>query len=97
MGKVLSPAELRSIIVPLLSRHGLDRAFLFGSYARGEATERSDIDLLVDLGGRPARLSVYALGEDVREVTGKRVDVFELSELSDGPFKNAVLSEAIAL
>ena len=97
MNEPLSKSDLREIVLPLLRRHGLKAALLFGSYARGEATANSDIDLLVERGDSARPLSVYALGEDVREATGKRVDVFDITELSEGPFKKTVLSEAVAL
>lgn len=97
MGGILTRDELSSIVTPLLERYGLQGAFVFGSYARGEATSSSDIDLLIDGGPHFKPLSIYALGEHVRESTGKDVDVFELSELSDGPFKRTVLDEAVAL
>ena len=95
MGDILTYGEISAIVRPLLVQYGLRGASVFGSYARGEATSSSDIDLLIDGGPRP--LSIYALGERVRESTGKDVDVFELSELDDGPFKDTVLDEAVAL
>ena len=85
---------LCGIIAPLVRKHGLRAAFLFGSYARGEARPGSDIDLLVDGGASFRPLSVYALGEDVRDATGKDVDV---SELEEGPFRSRVLKEAVEL
>ena len=97
MASTLSIDDLRSVVLPLLKQYGLKRAFLFGSYARGEASDNSDIDLIVERGADSRRLSVYALGEDVREATGKRVDIFDMSELNEGPFKSAVTNEAIAL
>ncbi|MDN0069813.1 nucleotidyltransferase family protein [Collinsella ihumii] len=48
MDKVLTPHELSEIITPLLKHYGLKSALLFGSYARGEATPESDIDLIID-------------------------------------------------
>ena len=80
-----------------MEARGLRRALLFGSYARGEAGPDSDIDLIVDGGEGFRPLSVYALGEDVREATGKRVDVFELSEIGEGRFRDSALGEAVAL
>ena len=72
-------------------------ASLFGSYARGEADESSGIDLLL-VGSRGFRpLNVFGVAENLHRVSGKAVDVYELSELDDGPFKNAVLAEAVAL
>lgn len=97
MGSVLTTDELRGIVAPLLRAHGLRSAMLFGSYARGSAREDSDIDIVVDGGPSFRPLSVYALGEDLREATGKRVDVFEASELDDGPFRDRVMSEAVPL
>ena len=48
--QIYSVGDLRAIIAPIAARHGVDRVYLFGSYARGEATENSDVDLRVDKG-----------------------------------------------
>ncbi len=82
---------------PLIGRHGFRSALLFGSYARGEAGPGSDVDILVDAGESFRPLSVYALGEELREATGKSVDVFELSELDEGPFRERAIGKAIRL
>lgn len=97
MSAVLTIPEIRDLVSPLLRKYRLGAAYLFGSYARGEANASSDIDLVVDKGPEGRPLHVYALGEDLRDATGKRVDVFELSELEDGPFKQAVLTDGLAL
>lgn len=97
MSAVLTIPEIRDLVSPLLRKYRLGTAYLFGSYARGEANASSDIDLVVDKGPEGRSLHVYALGEDLRDATGKRVDVFELSELEDGPFKQAVLTDGLAL
>lgn len=97
MADVLTLEDIRSVVLPLIKRYGLRSARVFGSYARGEATQGSDIDLLLDGGPSFSPLSIYAVGEHVRESTGKDVDVFEVSELNDGPFKQTVLREAIVL
>jgi predicted nucleotidyltransferase len=41
--------KIRSAIGDIASEYGIGRAFVFGSYARGEQTDTSDIDLLVEL------------------------------------------------
>ena len=46
--KVYSIGEIRSIVAPIAQRHGVQKVYLFGSYARGEATPYSDVDLCVD-------------------------------------------------
>lgn len=96
-GKVYTTDELRGFVRPLISRYGLGAALLFGSYAREEADSASDIDILVEGGPTFRALDVYAFGEDLRSVTGKDVDVFEQSELNAGPFRDAVLREAVRL
>lgn len=85
------------MIKPLLKQYGLQSASLFGSYARGEADESSDIDVVV-YGGEGFRpLNVFGFAEDLRRSSGKSVDAFEICELDEGPFRDAVLSEAIAV
>lgn len=48
--QIYSVGDLRAIIAPIAARHGVERIYLFGSYARGEATKNSDVDLRVDKG-----------------------------------------------
>ena len=40
--QIYSVGDLRAIIAPIAARHGVERIYLFGSYARGEATKNSD-------------------------------------------------------
>ncbi|MEE1157848.1 MAG: nucleotidyltransferase domain-containing protein [Atopobiaceae bacterium] len=94
--KVFTLDELRAIIRPLVERFGMRSASIFGSYARGEAVGMSDIDMLVDRGDARA-LSVFGIAEAVSEATGKEVDVFDVSQLLPGPFRDEVLSEAVAI
>ena len=42
--------ELRHIIAPVASRHGVESVHLFGSYSTGKATDQSDVDLLISKG-----------------------------------------------
>lgn len=43
--------QLRQIVAPIVQKYRIPALYLFGSYARGEATETSDIDFLVDTTG----------------------------------------------
>ena len=85
------------MVIPLLEKYDMRSASLFGSYARNEADENSDIDLLLEgnPGFRP--LNVFGVAEDLFRLPGKRVDVFEISELDEGEFRDRVLREAIRL
>ena len=42
--------EIKNIIAPIAERHGVAKVSIFGSYARGTASEDSDVDLLIDKG-----------------------------------------------
>lgn len=93
---VFSIDQLRSIIVPYALERGFASASIFGSYARSAADGDSDIDVLVDKGS--ARyLAVCGLADHIYQCTGKMADVFDVTELKPGPFRDAVLSEAVAL
>ena len=83
--------ELRPILAPILSRYGMASAYLFGSYARGQADANSDIDVI--LFGKPEfrALDVFGVAEELHRRTGKKVDVYEQSELEPGPFRDSIM------
>ena len=81
---VLTIEMIKDVIAPIAAKYGVESIYVFGSYARGEATIDSDIDFLV-FGGKGFKLSmVYALAEEIREAFGKDVDVFEINEINVG-------------
>jgi uncharacterized protein len=65
----------RSDILRVAEQHGASNVRLFGSIARGEADESSDIDLLVDLEPGRSLLDHAALILDLEELLGRKVDV----------------------
>ena len=69
---------------------------LYGSYARGEANESSDLDFLV-FGWDGFKLTmIFSLAEDLREVLKKDVDVFEINEINENSdFYKAVMKERL--
>ena len=79
MDKVYTIPELKTILSPVFAEHGVKRAVLFGSYAKGMATPRSDVDLLVDSGLRG--LAFFGLLEDVSEALDTPVDLIDTSQV----------------
>ena len=79
---VYTARELRDILLPVFDRYGVRRAVLFGSYGKGTATERSDVDLMVDSGLRGLRF--VGLLEDIRCTVGKDVDLFDVTHIESG-------------
>lgn len=67
MGKLYTIDEIREKVKPVAERYGIEKVLLFGSYARGEATENSDVDLFISyqrLSGMFAIGGVYSDFED---------------------------------
>ena len=67
--------ELREQVAQTMSRRGVVRAGVFGSVARGEATDQSDIDFLVEFEKGRTLLDLSGLRLDLIEVLGREVDV----------------------
>lgn len=68
-------ASKRDEVLRVAQRYGARNVRLFGSVARGEEHEKSDIDLLVDLDADRTLLDHVALAQDLEDVLGRRVDV----------------------
>ncbi len=90
--------ELRSIIAPIARRYGVQRVNLFGSYARGEATAQSDVDLLIFGGSGFRATQIFALSEDLRAALNTKVDVYEIRELDPlSAFHDTVMQEGLEI
>jgi uncharacterized protein len=70
---VLAPH--REAVIDLARRHGFDHVRVFGSVRRGEATKRSDVDLLVARRQGTSLLDRAALEIDLEGLLGRKVDV----------------------
>ena len=83
----------RTEILALAERHGVQDVRVFGSMARGDADDASDVDLLVSLPSGRTGLALGGLLMDVQRLLGRRVDV--LTEGSLHPeIRDRVLREA---
>jgi len=73
--------RIKPIIIEVLKKYGVKKAGLFGSIVRGEATENSDIDLLVEFEGEKSLLDLVGLKLELQELLGKEVDVITYKSL----------------
>ncbi len=73
--------EIKSIIAPIAEEYNLPAVYLFGSYARGEATEKSDIDLCVDASNLVGLFDLSALFSELREAFDKELDIITINSL----------------
>ena len=77
--------ELKKRITPVAVKYNLPAVYIFGSYARNEATEESDVDILVDKTGTALR-GLFAMGglyNDLNEAVGKTVDLVTTGALEE--------------
>jgi predicted nucleotidyltransferase len=88
--------ENREEILRIAKNYGASNVRVFGSVARGEADERSDIDLLVDMERERSLLSLAGLLVDLEELLGCQVDVVPEDSLRER-IKRRVLQEAVPL
>lgn len=94
----LSRSDLTGLIKELLCKYHAEYAILFGSYARGDADENSDIDIIVVGGDGFRATDIFAFGEDLRELSRKNVDAFEIREVNkESEFYNNILREGVRI
>lgn len=89
--KVYSIEDIKNMIYEILIHTDVEKAILFGSYAKNEPTENSDIDILIDSKGKMKGLKFFAMIDMIREKFDKDVDVIEKSEIN----KNSKIEKEI--
>ena len=86
----------REEILAVAARHGASNVRVFGSVARGEADDRSDIDFLVDLEHGRSLFDLAGLLVDLEDLLDRPVDVATVPGLKTR-IRDRVLAEAVAL
>jgi uncharacterized protein len=79
---MIQPVLSNPAILELCRQNNVARLSLFGSFARGEATELSDVDLLVEFTKRNSLLAVIALERKLSAALGRRVDLLTSEAIS---------------
>jgi predicted nucleotidyltransferase len=99
-GSIMGTYELlqqkRNEILSIASKYGAHNIRIFGSVARGEADEKSDIDFLVDLQPGSSLLDLGGLWAELNELFSGRADVATENGLRDR-IRDRVLEEAVPL
>lgn len=76
---ILTIEEITKKVAPIAKKYNLKEVYLFGSYARGEAREDSDIDLLyVKFDNSMSLTTKYMLLDELEDSLGKKVDLVSL-------------------
>ena len=89
--KIYSINDIKKILNDILQNTDVEKAILFGSYAKNTPTKNSDIDILIDSNGKITGLKFFAIIDMLKEKFDKDVDVLEKSEID----KNSKIEKEI--
>lgn len=88
--------EYRDTIIPILLKNDVDRAGIFGSFARNEADEDSDIDILVHFKERKGLFDLARLEMELEKVALRKVEVITYDSITP-LIKERVLKEEVKI
>lgn len=80
-------STIKKAIAPIARSYGIKRIYLLGSHAKGNATENSDIDLLVEKGKPMSLLKLSGMRQSVQEALALSVDLVTTAGIDDEFYK----------
>lgn len=92
---MLTIEEIKKAVVPICERYGVERLSLFGSYARGEADDKSDVDLIHD-GGKFRGWEYGGFYADIQEALGLELDLVD-REFAGKRFLSKIAKDEVLL
>jgi hypothetical protein len=75
---------IKEKLEPVFSATPVKKATLFGSYAKGNQSKTSDVDILIDSGGEIRGIDFFGVLEDITSALDISVDLIETSQIIDG-------------
>ena len=84
MKKTYTAEEIKNILSPIFDITPVEKAILFGSHARGNPTQLSDVDILIDSKGKIKGINFFGVLEDVSDALGVPVNLIEASQIIEG-------------
>ncbi len=94
--KIYTIAEIKGRIIPIAIKYGVERVYLFGSYAKGCATADSDIDLRIDKGKLRGLFALSGMRLDICGALDKEVDLLTTNSLDKG-FLDRIHSDEVMI
>ena len=93
---ILTMDEIKEACGEILKDYSVQYCYLFGSYAKGKATESSDVDLLIS--SETTGLRFYELTEKLRERLCKKIDLLDVKQLAGNEeLLNEVLKDGVRI
>ena len=94
---VLTIKQIKTRIMPIMAKHHIRDIYLFGSYARGEANNKSDIDIYCESGDIKTLIDQGFFEDELEEALGKEVDIVFIGSQMDDYFKQQLEGDLIKL
>ena len=94
---VLTIKQIKERIIPILSKHNINEVYLFGSYARGEAKNTSDVDIYCESGDIKTFMDQGILEDELSISLGKDVDVVFIGTRLNDFFKEQLEKDKIRI
>jgi len=94
---VLTIKQIKDKIKPVIQKYNITEVYLFGSYARGEATRSSDVDIYCDKGNIRDMYSLIDFQEELKAALGKSVDVVTIGSKMDDYFRSQLEEDKIKI
>jgi hypothetical protein len=88
--------KLTKKIIPILRRHDVVKAGIFGSFVRGEATRKSDIDILIQFKGRKSLLDLVRVEIELKKKLRRKADVLTYDSIHP-LLKDRILKEEVRI
>ena len=92
---MLTSNEISGIVSPIAAKYGAERVFLFGSFARGDMTDSSDIDLRIDK-GKIRGTQIAGLLLELEDALGRDVDLIPTTSL-DVRFLDSIKNDEVMI
>ena len=90
--------DISECILPALNKSFIEKVIVFGSYANGTATLKSDIDLVIDSNGRLDGMNFFVFADEIAGLLPIKSDIFELMEIiKPSPLYEKIMKEGVVI
>ena len=94
---ILTIKQIKERIKPVLNKYQIKDIYLFGSYARGEATDNSDVDIYCDKGNLRTLYDEIDFIDELENALNKKVDLVTIGSEMQEYFKQQIEEDMIKL
>ena len=95
---MISLYQVADILKPIFVKQGIVKVTVFGSYARGDATLTSDIDMVINSNGRLKGIMFFVVSDEIAKALPIKSDIYEQREIiKDSALYNDISREGVVI